>query len=244
MEPVTTYVRWLPSRECGQGDRRGIEGIYLLKKMPHISNNIRTIIPPMEFEDGAFEAIKQCMKEVRKRFHTFDPVNAWIKKDWEEWENNFAPTSDSSIEYIHTQTRIRKHSIYVPLRSIAYDKDTFMIPTWSNKIGDSSGIIDSNFQFPEMFAITMNSVQTEFNTQPQPPRLYSINSQHLMEDVLPYFKGKTLTYYDNLKSNVTVIPSIKKILKRKVLLDGIAPSLAGNLNYSYMVFCIINQMLL
>jgi len=223
LEPVTLYCRWYPTRECDM-NRPGIEGLYLLTKLPTCNVSIGSVMTPCAFEPGSCKEMKDCVVEVHRRWQTSD-TRANIITSWDTWAREFAPINDDALQYVADQ-RTRKH-FKMPMRNILFRADQYISSSmWMANIGAYSDF-DPNFKWPELIAIATNSVASDqFNPRPLVPRIYSVlDDQILLKK--QYFQDESAVHYE-VKLNRELATSLKAILRRRVGYSGEEPSLSGS----------------
>lgn len=60
LEPVTLFCRWFPSAHC-DSKRLGVEGFYLLTKLPACPIGFGTTMVPCPFVRGSHKEIRDCI---------------------------------------------------------------------------------------------------------------------------------------------------------------------------------------
>jgi hypothetical protein len=96
LECRKVYCRWYPSCDCDDGARKGIEGYYLLRKLPGEVGMIN--LPPQAFPDGVTESFRKTMNEVRKIYDCVDDSD--IRNDWKKWYAEYCPINDDADQYV------------------------------------------------------------------------------------------------------------------------------------------------
>lgn len=219
LEATTLFCPWYPAAYGINSDprRQGIEGFYLLRRMPHVAAGT---LPPCPFPSTALDAISATLKEIREKYSIID--HADIRNSWDAWAAAWAPTSNCSVEYV---ARIKRQQLpyHIPLKRILLCDRTTLCANWSTTLAPAS--IDTSFQWPEVFALAMNSVVSEFNTHAPDPRLYSTNDALLENDILLFSEKSTGFYEATLKSLANT--AITSILKRKLSYSGQIKQTAG-----------------
>lgn len=222
LEPYTLFCRWYPSSKCDP-NRVGVEGFFILSKLPVCPFGFGTFMKPCDFETGSTEVINKCLLEVHRQWQAFD-THKDIINQWAQWRTAFAPTSDNAVEYV-THMRTRGH-YNMPLRLILFNPTHYMTPeTWIDKV-DAYSDYDPNFQWPEGIAIALNSVASDqFNPHPPDPRLYAVLDNHITEKK-QYFCDHSALYYD-VKLTEATAKVLKDMLRRRVGYSGEELSLSG-----------------
>mmetsp|Transcript_3797 Transcript_3797/g.5355 ORF Transcript_3797/g.5355 Transcript_3797/m.5355 type:complete len:396 (-) Transcript_3797:578-1765(-) len=222
LEPVTLFVRWYPTALCDP-NRVGVEGLYILEKLPSCPVGMGTFIEPCDFDVGSSDYIKKCIIEVHRQWQAFD-THATILNDWNVWADTHAPKSDSAVEYV-TNSRTRKF-YNMPMRIVLFNPTVYMSPdNWLNKLGGYSDY-DPNFKWPEAIAIAMNSVASDrFNPHPPEARVYSALDEQIVLKK-QNFCDATVLYYDGRLKTATA-KLLKEMLRRRVGYSGEEPCLTG-----------------
>lgn len=85
----------------------GIEGFYLLRKLPYFKGDMQNF-PPQHFDKQCCEDIKTTKEEVKKTFTGADEQE--VLQAWESWYSDYAPLTNDVLEYLQlVKTRsIRK----------------------------------------------------------------------------------------------------------------------------------------
>jgi hypothetical protein len=109
----------------------------------------------------------------------------------------------------------------VPLERYILSRDAFNKRLSERSINEPS---NSTFVYPELLAMSMPSVATQFNTHPPPPRVYSSNVVTVTASQ-QYFERCSQIYYHNMTtwSNET----IKFLIRRKIKYDGTTMTTTG-----------------
>ena len=229
LEATALTCRWYPSVDCKQSDttRNGIEGIYLLKKIPFSTSGT---ITPCALVENSVESIDACLKEVRDRwFGNNNTESETIIESWSRWSQLYRPLSNSVEEYL-LQLKRNGINYHIPLkRYIATHIQTLTLDStvsWGNILKPNS-VINTNFKWPEVMVASMNSVVTEFNRHPPQPRLYSITDNELLND-LNLFKEKSEYYYETIISGY-LKERIINIIKRRISYTGEVPIIGGTM---------------
>jgi len=209
LEPFTTFCRWYPTDKCNPN--RPVEGIHLLNTvhgLPHTEDNI---IHPVEFPEGSSLSIRSTMNEIKATYLEFGhPKDTLIRKEWIDWEAYYAPQSDNSLEYL-TQLRTKGLPYHIPLKTLLLDKDEYIRDVrWRITINQNS-IIDTSFEWPANIAIATNSVVTEFNPHPPPPRQHFTMQEDEVHR-LRNFEAATLEYYSAVLQQCN-IETLKSMLR-------------------------------
>lgn len=185
LEPTYLHCNWYPSPQCDP-NRPGIEGMYLLEKLPDCGDVVPGSVVPMpaEIPEGAIDAISECLKEVRTKdfYQNQQEVHDW----WREFEKTYQPRDMDVVEYTKL---LANHGIAyrTPLRDILFNpRHNIPAPSWSESIGDY-GDFNPDFKWPEVFARATNSVRSaRFNPHPPAPREYVVNDEHLITVLLQW----------------------------------------------------------
>jgi hypothetical protein len=100
--------------------------------------------------------------------------------------------SNSSDEYVE---RIKSLGLpyHIPLKTILLKRSVVLQTNWIRVITIAN--INPDFVFPEVLAVAMNSVVSDFNPNAPDPRLYSTNDTALSDD-MNIFHQKSSNYYE------------------------------------------------
>jgi hypothetical protein len=115
----------------------------------------------------------------------------------------------------------------VPLSDILLNSNFVCEPKekWKHYKLFSNNIAPSNDEdktvWPETLCAATNSVMSEFNPNPLPPRIFIVNDDALMASIND-FDEKTILYYRNHLTNITN-ENLKQLLFRSIFIDGIDP---------------------
>ena len=77
----TVYCRWYPSALCDP-NRRGVEGLYLLTRLPACPVAIGTIMAPAAFKVGSAREIQDCIIAVHQKWQAYDDDNYAAVEKW------------------------------------------------------------------------------------------------------------------------------------------------------------------
>ena len=222
LECVTLYCRWYPSPECDK-NRIGVEGFYLLTKLPVASVGIGTRMEPCPFVTGSFDDIKLCMLEVNQLWAAFD-THAGKLRLWKKWYEEYAPHSDNAQDYISDR---RTQMLYdMPMKVILFQPEKYMSPeSWIRKVGVYEDF-DPNFKWPESVAIATNSVASDqFNPHPSVPRIYSTLDEYIILKK-QFFCNRTALFYE-VKLKAETGKFLKDFLARRIGYSGEEGSSTG-----------------
>ena len=231
LEPYTLFCCWYPTANCDR-NRIGVEGMYILNRLPVCPVNLGTVMKPCDFEEGSSAYIKSCIVEVHRQWQAFD-VYKDILTDWDTWAATCAPKSDSAVEYINDRDFRKFYKM--PMRIVLFKPDVYMSPeNWLDKLGAYADF-NPNFKWPEAVAVAMNSVALEqFNPHPNDPRMYSALDDHIIGKKQTFCDETVLHYDVRLKGLAAKI--LKDILRRRIGYSGEEPMLTGikNIYYYYV----------
>ena len=224
LEPVTVYCRWYPSSQCDP-NRPGVEGLYLLTRLPSGPVAIGTFMVPAAFKIGSAKEIQDCIVAVHQKWQAYDDDNYAAVQKWVDWNADFAPHTDNAVQYV-TDPRTRKH-YQMPMRVILFNPTQFLTPlVWLRRVGAYSDY-DPNFQWPEMVAIATNSVASaQFNPMPLGPRVYSTLDDHIVHKK-NLFVDITALYYGTKLLEFTKANLVSAI-NRRIGYSGEENSTSGN----------------
>lgn len=218
LEPVTTIVRWYPTKDCDK--IRCVEGFYLLVKLPDFK---RKTLQPMSFPEGCAAAIADTVKSVYKKYNSIDPNHIIVRDSWNDWSQMYAPQNDDANEYV-SMLRRKKKPYDEPLKLALYDKEFRIVSnSWNYSI--SYRALDEKFEWPEVLAATMHSVAHSMNLNPPNPRMYTSSDVELERKLLRFHEETaTAAYYSEAAFTVE---KIKRQLNRQISYQGSKPSLTG-----------------
>ena len=207
LEPVTTYVRWEPNASANP-DRPGIEGIYLLHKIPVVTNGE---IPPAAFAEGFDEALKRLQAGVNHRYD-MSRIDACVRDAWTEWMRYVPrePGYDSAKKYVEDFP----HLYASPLLAV-FRNSRLCSPNWDLIDPQVSPHSFPWLQWPDCVAFCMPSVVTPFNVQPPLPR-HNIMNDHT-QLMLERFKEPLEEHYSEL--NRKTIPVLVSLLRYFIIVS-------------------------
>ena len=232
LEPCTLYIKWYPSATC-HPDRPGIEGMYLLKALPHHNFVTNPMFEPVDLPDKVHEEISATLSEVRKHFNSVN--SSGIRETWRTWGEKFAPDSSDVKEYIAKLSRNRIVAYSLPLKAVLYDSSFILkknVKGWKDAPTVARSNLNDGIVWPEDLAAATNSVLSEINPKPPAARLYLLSNADLLA-FLEEFRSKTTIYYQKEPGGELIgknANQLKKILSVKVQLNGEAVSIPGKLN--------------
>lgn len=228
LEPMKLYVRWYPSAEC-ISSRLGIEGFYLIRKVPHCENNW---LDPLELSIGSSIAINKCIAEVESSYDII--ADAEIRDAWEEWRENYAPLSDDADRYLLLLSS-KNHPYHIPLCDVYLDGFSGVDrPRWGAKLDEP--LIQTDYIWPEVLARANPSVVTEFTPNPPEPRTISVSDEYL-ESILDVFDRKCASYHASLQ--ILSKKALEMKVQRRVSYNGIVPSTTGKCDISCKFYLIL-----
>jgi hypothetical protein len=217
LEPRTVYCRWYPT---GLDDptRPGIEGLYLLRAIPNVSEDGFVYCPFPEKTDAS---VQRTLFEVRTKWSMHD--NPRIREDWDAWEKNYAPDTDDVDVYIERQKAKHIH-INNPMHDTVFcDKFIVKFPDWSVQHATSS---DEPYEWPDIVSIATNSVVSDFNRHPPDPRTFTVKSLDVMTRV-EFFKLQTKEYYRRFDVRECTIEKVTKRMRQVITYNAKLVSTAG-----------------
>ena len=224
LEAVAVSVRWYPTKDC-DSNRRGVEGIYLLKSLPDWNFREQHLLKPAPFEVAEVaEEIQATLREVQTHFHAVNDLATVCS--WRQWVAAFAPrTNDTPMSYAVRLYNLRHYKM--PMRNIVFDRSQRLADNrW--RIEPARSNLNDGIPWNDLVqGYAMNSVRTEHNPNPPPPRVYIIPNAEL-QGRLALFTEKVDSYY-NVRVKGLTMPFIKEMVQSKVLLDGRNVSASGKL---------------
>lgn len=217
LEPVQVSVINHPAADSDP-NRPGIEGFYLLTKIPGEENpNIEFMPKPFVPSSGA--EIEQTLRNVVKQWPL---ASCPIREKWDNWSASHSPGRMSADEYI-----VSKPSAFrVPLRDYLEVASTICRPDWANIIR-SNPVDGDELCLPVVLAACMPSVATRFNAQtaPPPPRIYAFADQAVSQ-VVEGFTDRTQAYYNTFLCGLSSL-QLKSILSLRKTHSGHPESVQG-----------------
>lgn len=240
LEATKLFVRWFPSSSCDPR-RPGVEGMYLLERLPSIVLAPGAIVPPpVPIPDGAVQTMNKCFTEICKRFDPVDDFN--VRQCWKAWSKVYLPPSNDVKDYVR-QLRSNHIPYIVPLQDVLFDLAQHLTPqTFSISIDDYADY-DPDFQWPDVFARSTNSVQSSrFNPNPPEPREYASTDICFQEAISTWNHETAQYYHQTLDAKTTEY--LKNIMKRKVKYGGEIPSSTGTLTVQIACLCCLTCLLL
>lgn len=222
LEPVTTYCSWWSSPSCDP-NRAGIEGFYLLRKIPELSISS---LPPCPFPDSIKADVEKTLRAVRSRWQPGNPESERIRNEWELWALKYAPLINSSEEYL---VKMQANSIpyHIPLKEAILDSNFEVRQTsWAHDMPYHTARIDPHFVWPELLAAALPSVATSHNSNPPHSRVYPSESDEL-RGFLQEFKARTDDRYYGSILDAENKGSLELRLRRKVSYAGDSVSTTG-----------------
>lgn len=214
LEAHKVYNTWQPEPYGANSiaDRQGIEGFFLIKKIPNKAWK------PLELIEGSSEVLKKTFKEIQKEY-----VGTQVLKDWEDWFNAFAPDNDDVNHYLR-KLNTSKKPFLIPLNSML-SQSSMSVENNHWKPSNGLQIINPDFEYPAVLQAAMNSVVTEFTTRPHLPRLTAETDRDLQSEI-EKFEDKAKLFYDNMETFPKT--NIIECVQRLVSFDGMFPSVAGS----------------
>jgi hypothetical protein len=227
LDPYTLHCTWQPEPYGINSDpsRQGVEGTYLLRSFPSGA------IPVINFEDESQKYITDFMRRIRKEYP--QEVKSVERIEWEKWYTDIAPrllqdlnSRDSIVEtaaqYVErlklSKTSFIRKLVNFPFERVGLltDKKINLSITWSIS-AKAEDLFDPQFRWPDRLVAAMNSVETSFNKNPQPARLYALTDQTLIAWRQSF--TDTVEAYYQLVSGFTK-PKIITLVKRLVPYSG------------------------
>ena len=187
--------------------------MYLLKTLPEVIRNSKDI-PPREFDEKGTDNIVECLREIRKKFvgeSERDALN-W----WNEWDKEYVATMTSSKDYVAHLARNSK-VYHTPLAEYLFGLVNPLHSAWRSKLSVDSTDINPGFQWPDILAAAMPSVESESNPHPPDPRSIIVNHS-VLNDILWEINEKIKGYYSYLSTSL--IKDICLLMTQKVQPSG------------------------
>ena len=216
LEPVKTVVQWYPSPKCNP--ERPVEGFYILLREPNCEG---PRLRPQEFPEGCSQAINSTLSAVKGYFDNVNDKEVCVA--WKTWAFLNRPQSDSAEAFVRWQlaNAIPYHQ---PLKMFLYDPTRSVVPIHWLHVAVEAETLRSDFKWPLIIAVAMNSVQSEMNPLPPRPRLTTATNPDLLQR-LEYFKTSTGNYYEMILELAK--PAIISLLIRRVYYRGDIPTSTG-----------------
>jgi len=155
---------------------------------------------------------------------------------WDKWYREYGWPSDNAVEYVNALYERDSFVQPLPLLNLFARATPYgVIGRWKTNVSQWS-FIDPDFSWPEIVAIAMPSVVTEFSPQPPDPRMYVAGMSGLT-NLLDMFRQSTLHYYESRPDDVPRITSyldqcnqttLQAMLKRKFDSFGKSAVITGN----------------
>ena len=211
-------------------NRQGVEGYFLLLEKPHLDH-----VPYMEFVEKSSAVIKDCKDEINRLYsrESLIPSEVSVRKSWDSWYNDYAPKSDSVIEYIQAVGNNPK-AIQNPLglrrahNHIIWDSSvTVRNPPWKFNPNPKE-CIDPTFKYPAVLQAAMNSVHSTHMPHPNRPRFTAEQDASLLQFSLK-FDGKATKFYDTMKKDKRIYKRdyLQELVTRNIDYTGIRLAISG-----------------
>ena len=200
LEPRTTYSAWY-LREETIVNRYGVEGFYLLTKIPFTDQLL-----PCEFDVAGVGQYQTLHRKLRHFWQYDDPKRIW-------WEDFFiSAPSGTATDYMNQHSE----EFIVPLSKF-FRKDIYNHNTHSWRIKSAETCFGET-PWPSELAACMPSVVTTFTRHPGPTRILATNDASL-NNRLVYFSEHTKEYYEDLKQ-LTINMIMDSIVKMRWTSNG------------------------
>ena len=207
LEPYAHYSRWYPTAQCNPS--RKIEGCYLLLKVPSF-DYINYEFPPVDIQATSYASIEKMMSEVERFFS--DPEYDYVRSSWRDWTRKYGPPSANSTGLDYLQKLRSENSdtadLYeVPLKEILCNPTNILKRRKKWDTIDTHAFLNSLDieELPKELSAATNSVRTQFNPHPMPPRVYAIKDDNLRR-IHDEFIRILQIYYQNLsKESVAIL---------------------------------------
>lgn len=227
LEPKTLYMKWRPAPE--DDTSRSVEGTHLLQGMPDTAAGPASIdgIPPADFVAESDRAIRDCMNAINHEFNLYPDV----LKTWRDWYTEFAPESDSAVEYVQ-KLRNNNRPFHIPLKSLLLPKNNKLItPKWIHQPLERVPVnVGTLFDWPEQLVAATNSVETSLNRHPPPLRVNIPRDGILLARRNRFEEAVDRDYYrEYLRKPGMTNDHLKEILRYKTTFSGETPALGGKL---------------
>jgi hypothetical protein len=186
--------------------------MFILRDVPDAPSGT---IPPYDFPADAKKSIDKTLSSIRAKFCLFD--DAAMRSSWDNWAAKWAPRGDTALEYLQ-QLKEEKQAYHIPcktfiLRRAAVIQDIQWDP---EMVRNREMTVD--FAWPEVIALAMPSVITDFNPHPPAPRAYSSHDVALQAGV-QVFHDAARPFYEAQLDTCTVVVITAK-LRRKLSYSG------------------------
>jgi hypothetical protein len=202
LEPVAVYSRWYPTGKCDPD--RPVEGFYILRlengKLPNWQlafPNLR-YFPPQQLPNNCFEDLRGTMNAIYSLFSTVSSTD--VCREWSNWFSNYCPDSNDIQQYIDSKRHVRC-SYLRPLEDVLFDDRFHGLDGTRWKYLSKLSVPDRiRTDIPQdLLALAMNSVSSDFNLHPVPPRIY-LQRDVVLATILKEFQENTLAYYSHFKA--------------------------------------------
>ena len=146
LEPVTTYVKWYPDGDTFQ-ERSGIEGYFILKKIPNSAKPYT--LSPLPLPEQCAADLQATYREIKKKWGNLDSHKD-IVQEWKKWMQIYCPAATDDVNAYVKQLQQNNIPYHEPLKMILYNKDDRPLSeeNWSISIEDrANGNIFILFKF-------------------------------------------------------------------------------------------------
>lgn len=229
LEPTTVFVRWQPSEDANLPGREGIAGFYLLHRFPHFDVTAAGRFPAKPLAGDCSASMQGTVAEVCSTFHVVNDQKT--RAAWSAWAEIYIPHSDDEdVEaYIDRLLDLGINIYKVPLQALLLNQEKILDSNRWEAVGGRLPTFDagnSDFTWPDIIAVSTNSVEHSLNPNPQDPRLYITNNEAFVL-IMSQYRGATEVHYGETGLRRVSNPILKKLLLAKVQYDGQKPSTSG-----------------
>lgn len=138
-------------------------------------------------------------------------------------------SSNDPAEYLMF-LKSRHVRVKFPMVPLLLNQTMILAPDWRNDVTSDVPVLNDKFPWPEVFAMAMASVRSDFCLHPPDPRMYSTNDTRLREDMA--FFANMLAEYNYYGQHgavdLQVVEVLKMILKRRIDSIGNHPTISGD----------------
>lgn len=238
LEPVTSYVQWYPIDGTSASiltQYPGILSAIILNQCNYsfcndsgnhtIPNDYVTqfcsrIFEPVAFEPNSNAEMNETLCMVWKKWPVGDP----IRNIWKHWVIYQSPVDHTAEQFV------AKYGLHVPLEYCFHSNFYVQEPGWifSNNMQSETAVhASTEFQWPNILAACLPSVETSRNRNPPPPRIYIPTNTELVA-LRKRFDDITPNYYSIYLKTRLNNDQLKQILKHRINPHGQNGKLTGS----------------
>jgi len=184
LEPVTVYSEWQPQPF---GDR-SVSGAFWLRKLPDaIESNYDLALPylwpPAPFDKDCVQSINSCLESVHQIF----PGDSDTIRSWAHYYQNFAPSSNNSVDYIHSKMNLYK----LPMKPFIFEKDLRYQCSWIEELSCADITV---VKHGDLVALGLACVTWYHDRAPPPPISILSTNDYTNTRVSSFFENNQQLY--------------------------------------------------